>query len=313
MDEARAPAHSMQTLVRGLTARRPPRAGSLIVTVFGDVVMPRGGLIATQSILDVLGLLGLTPGLVRTALSRLTSDGMFERSRAGRHSFYRLSDEAWARYEDASAVIYADARPAWDGGWLVVMLVDGPAASTAAADGDESLRRGLTDLGFAKAGPALYLRPANLGPAERRRLDVLLDDRPALLVDGRGGAIPAGFKATVEGTWGLADLARGYDQFARRYGPLATALDRGAPLDDAEALSLRILVIHDYRLLVLKDPRLPPEILPAGWQGEASRLICRDLYRRVYAASERWVDAHCTGDHGPLPPPGGLVLERFGG
>jgi phenylacetic acid degradation operon negative regulatory protein len=118
--------------------------------------MPRGGLIATQSILDIADMLGLGQGLVRTTLSRLTADGMFIRSRAGRNSFYCLSDPALRQYQDASRVIYAASDPAWEGDWLVVVPLPGPQGT----GGEERLSATLDVLGFSRMGGA-RLRPAN--------------------------------------------------------------------------------------------------------------------------------------------------------
>lgn len=306
--EAQAGEGPVARLLGDVLAQGPVRPGSLIVTLFGDLVMLRGGVIATQSILDVMALFGLQQGLVRTALSRLSSDGMFERTRAGRHSFYRLSDGARGQYSDASGIIYAPPQAGWQGTWLVVLLVEAMGGDRA-----EALRKGLADLGFARLGSGVAVRPANLSGADRVRLDHLLDDQPVLLIEGGGSAIPSGFKALVEGAWSLEDLAAGYARFVRRYGPIAEALAEGASMADAEALMLRLLSINDFRLLALKDPRLPTEILPAGWQGEAARCLCRDLYRQVLVRSERWVDAVCAGDDGPLPPAGEALARRFGG
>jgi phenylacetic acid degradation operon negative regulatory protein len=300
-------ATTIEALTKRITDRRPLRAGGLVVTLFGDLVMPRGGLIATQSILDIAGLLGLGQGLVRTTLSRLTADGMFIRSRSGRNSFYRLSDGALREYQDASRVIYATSDPAWDGDWMVAVPLPGPAGT----GGDERLGATLDSLGFSRLGGA-RLRPANLDPAARDTLDAALDDWPALLVEGPGNGIAPGLKAMVGQAWDLEALAEGYDQFCRRYQPVAEALREDIPLTEAEALTLRLLLIHEFRTLVLRDPRLPVEILRSGWRGDLARALCKEIHARVRDPSERWVDAHCLGADGPLPPPDRLTFRRFG-
>jgi len=295
-------------LAAALRARRPVRAGSLIVTFFGDTILPRGGSVATQSLLNTMELFGLGQGVVRTALSRLCAEDMFARTRSGRNSFYHLTEKARGEYSEASDIIYADPPPEkWDGSWISVLL-------TERAEHDEgALRKALTGLGLAKFGPLIHMRPANLSRAARYKLECLLDDQPALVIEGEGGPIPPGFKAAVDGVWDLERISRGYDQFVRRYQPIALGLARDGGLDARQSMMLRLLVIHDYRQLALKDPMLPLEILPMSWQGELAREICRRIYLAVHAASENWVADHCRGQHGPLPPPGAPMANRYGG
>jgi phenylacetic acid degradation operon negative regulatory protein len=82
-------------LVAGAVAhireRRPLRAWSLIVTIYGDAVVPRGGSLWLGSLLDMMAAFGIGGGVVRTAMSRLAKDGWIERQRIGRQSYYRLS------------------------------------------------------------------------------------------------------------------------------------------------------------------------------------------------------------------------------
>ena len=70
------PAHARETILGGFEKRRPLRAGSLIVTVFGDAIVPRGGSLWLGALLDIMALFGSEAGLVRTALSRLVQDGL---------------------------------------------------------------------------------------------------------------------------------------------------------------------------------------------------------------------------------------------
>lgn len=45
---------------------------------------------------------------------------------------------------------------------------------------------------------------------------------------------------------------------------------------DADAFTARILLIHHYRRVVLRDPLLPSALLPADWPGSVSA-VRRDL------------------------------------
>ena len=73
----------------------------------------------------------------------------------------------------------------------------------------------------------------------------------------------------------------------------------------------RILLIHHYRRVVLRDPLLPAALLPADWPGRAARTLCGEIYRGLLPASEQWLDRHGTNESGPLPEAAASLWQRF--
>src|SRR3978361_478726 len=71
--------------------REPSRTGSIVITVFGDAIVPRGGSGWLGTLLEFFKTLDIDSGVVRTAMSRLAADGWLERNKVGRNSFYRLT------------------------------------------------------------------------------------------------------------------------------------------------------------------------------------------------------------------------------
>ena len=67
--------------------REPSRTGSIVITVFGDAIVPRGGSVWLGTLLGFFETLDIDSGVVRTAMSRLAADGWLERSKVGRNSF----------------------------------------------------------------------------------------------------------------------------------------------------------------------------------------------------------------------------------
>ena len=53
----------------------PPRAAAFIVTIYGDVVEPRGGATWIGNLIEICAAVGISETLVRTAVSRLVSAG----------------------------------------------------------------------------------------------------------------------------------------------------------------------------------------------------------------------------------------------
>jgi phenylacetic acid degradation operon negative regulatory protein len=106
-------------------------------------------------------------------------------------------------------------------------------------------------------------------------------------------------------SWPLDRTADAYAKFIKTFEPLRAWMERGT-LSDADAFTARILLIHHYRRVVLRDPLLPSALLSADWPGRAARKLCGEIYRGLLPASERWLDANASNENGPLPKAGDL-------
>ena len=82
-------------------------------------------------------------------------------------------------------------------------------------------------------------------------------------------------------------------------------------LNDQDAFLLRILLIHDYRRMLLRDPELPEVLLPAQWPGQQARLLCKEIYRRLETASSRHLDAMLCVADGSTPVEDATLANRF--
>ena len=85
-----------------LLASRPPRAKSLVVTVFGDAILPHGGTVWVGSLIRLLGPFGVSERGVRTAVQRLTVEGWLSNRSVGRRSDYTPTPES-RKYHLAAA------------------------------------------------------------------------------------------------------------------------------------------------------------------------------------------------------------------
>src|SRR3974390_13897 len=95
--------------------REPSRTGSIVITVFGDAIVPRGGSVWLGTLLEFFKTLDIDSGVVRTAMSRLAADGWLEREKVGRNSFYRLGGRGRGALQAATAA-HIDAAPPGRGG-----------------------------------------------------------------------------------------------------------------------------------------------------------------------------------------------------
>jgi phenylacetic acid degradation operon negative regulatory protein len=256
----------------------PPRIASFIVTLWGDAVAPRGGSLWLGTLQAVLDRFGCTPGQVRTAMSRLTEEGWLARNRVGRLSYYRLGPRGEAVFAGAATRIYAGAPPRWDGRFVLVRP-ESPAALQAL---DAAL--------FGHVAPELRI---GLSAPPALEAAILLEATPRSLAEARRLALQS---------WQLDGLAAQYQRFLEGFGDLPA-------VPPAEAMPLRLLLVHEWRRVVLRDPALPAELLPEDWPGHAARALAIRLYRQLLGASEAWLDAYGRCEAGALP--GARLEDRF--
>jgi phenylacetic acid degradation operon negative regulatory protein len=278
-------------LLRQFHARKPARIWSLIVTLYGDAIVPRGGSLWIGSLIEIMALFRIDAGHVRTAVSRLSSDGWLAGAKRGRASYYRLTRSGEAEFLQATQRIYS-AVPA-QAGELSVALI-GPAAADAAG-----LRSALKAAGYVALTPAIHVGLAGLPESLRGRAGLFLlrprdQDRHAL----------------AAAAFGIDDVSKAYGDFIVQFTPLATWLRSAAPGDE-EALIARTLLIHNFRRVVLRDPGLPPELLPGDWNGDKARALAAEIYARVVAGSERFLDRQGRTESGNLAPPTPDFHRRF--
>jgi phenylacetic acid degradation operon negative regulatory protein len=303
-------------LLPSLVATAPPRASSLVVSVFGDAVVAHGGVVWLGSLIRWLAPFGVNERAVRTAVHRLTVDQWFTSSSNGRRSDYALTQTSRHRFADAERRIYAATPPGWDGSWSVVVLGHGRSARWA-ADRRDAARRELRWHGFGELAPTVLVHPSADLDELRLALRDLGIERRAIVLRARaedrvtGGGTP--LRELVSSAWDLTELADRYRAYLRRFGPLARALEVDGPPAAEICFRLRVLAIHEYRRILLRDPELPAALLPERWAGAEAATLCATLYRAVAAPAARYIQSSGETAKGPLPPPAPFYFRRFGG
>ncbi|HYB34299.1 MAG TPA: PaaX family transcriptional regulator C-terminal domain-containing protein, partial [Steroidobacteraceae bacterium] len=112
--------------------------------------------------------------------------------------------------------------------------------------------------------------------------------------------------------WDADRQARRYRQLIARFAPVAAAFAGGGVTPET-AFVVRTLLIHEYRKIHLKDPQLPPALLPRDWAGRAAYRLCRALYARTFLPAERHLSGCARRLRRPLPPANAAARARFGG
>lgn len=296
-------------LIRAFAAAKPIRTGSLIVSIFGDSVAPRGGVVWLGSLIKILEPLGISHRLVRTAAYRLVQDGILSSEQEGRRSFYMLTPDGRRQFEEASERIYAGRRAEWDGRWCLVFTKLLP------PERRSEVKTHLRWLGFGQFSGDVVAHPNPDTTSLLRHLQRFdaRDDCVVFDAELPSAQSQAGVSRLVRGAWDLGSLEQAYANYLAKFRPIQGALCRYGEPEPADAFYIRTFTVHDYRKILLRDPGLPDELLPNAWKGHLAYQLNRDLYRRVTDASERHIDEQFRNQIGNLPPPTRAFHRRFGG
>ncbi|MDH3646861.1 MAG: phenylacetic acid degradation operon negative regulatory protein PaaX [Gammaproteobacteria bacterium] len=295
-------------LLDDFRVQRPIRAGSLLISVFGDAITPHGGTVWLGALIRVLEGFGINQRLVRTSVFRLVKDGWLETTQIGRRSFYSVTPEGRERFEEASRRIYTEPRPEWPGTWTTVLL------SGVAAEHRDTVRKELRWLGFAPFSANLLAHPApDMSAVESHLARHAVNDK-LLIMDARvQGDRDDYLRKLVHDAWKLDELGARYAEFSRRFRPIYRAAQRVSQPDTEQAFQVRTLLIHEYRKVLLRDPLLPEALLPAKWTGVSAYQLCRNLYELITGPTERFLTKNMETAEGLLPPAEPQYFQRFGG
>lgn len=246
--------------IKALTGDETPRVWSLVVTLFGDLAQAPGAEISGPALTQIFDPIGIKPQALRVALHRLRKDGWIESRKAGRSSLYRLTPFGLEQSAAATPRIYARevTAPAL---WHVLLAPPMPqpelaeTAEALTARGYEALARGV----FLGRGPV---------PSDRSGFFALAGPTPVL---------PDWLKAR----FGPDELAAAYRALQDRLARLEALLPAGTRPGPLETATLRMLIVHSWRRLLLRHADLPPAFFPEGWPGTPCRSLTHRLLDRL--------------------------------
>lgn len=296
--------HSLEGFLTARMKDGQVSATTLVFTFFCDVVTQHGGEIWLGNVIRWLAPLGISERLIRTAVFRLVKDGWLESRKQGRRSYYRLTPTGENHYQRAAVRIYASDAPAWNGAWTLVL--------TSQVDDDkrDTLNRGLSWLGYGRLANSVFALPRCPHPA----LDEFLGDLD--LVDSVVSMEARvenheSLRALLSVQWQLQGLQEEYRQFTGHYRHARNIIKEMEPLNGHYLLLLRIMLIHEYRKILLSDPELPATMLPENWPGKTARNLTAGLYRQLLAPTASWVNSNLPGQEVTGPVGRGTEKCRF--
>lgn len=271
------------------------QAKSIVSTIFGDAILPHGGKVWLENLTTLVEPLGINSRLVRTALFRLADEEWVFSTKAGRKSYYQLTDKGLDQTALAEQLIYHYRQPDWDGSWTFVFLV----IKSIDADARNALEEQLKWMGFGMISRHVWAHPD-------ASLNILEDRIKKLGVASQVVCMRAKniYKAESGLTLDDAQLAnlcspyseveKKYQGFVEAFQPLHDQLDQVIDaIEPAQLFALRTLLIDEFRRIVLRDPHLPSQLLPDNWVGDTARLLCRNIYKKIYNSCNQYFAEVC--------------------
>jgi phenylacetic acid degradation operon negative regulatory protein len=272
-------------LDRGDGSRRPQvstdaSAGSLLLTVLGELVLPTGSTVWTSALVYVLTGLGVENQTARQAIARAAKAGWIEGEKQGREVRWTLTATGMELIEEVtSRVLSLNALPeVWDGNCLI-LSVTVPQSQKAVR---KRLYRALSWAGFGNPAPGVWASPHVERADEMTRIirDLGLRDSTFAFV---GTTISAGLsdREIVERAWNLDDVAS-------RYERVIATFDGVEPEPGDDLLFTHIALVDEWRKFPGMDPQLPEDLLP-GWIGRRAVEMFVSLHMKWgEAARDRW-------------------------
>jgi phenylacetic acid degradation operon negative regulatory protein len=262
-----------------LLAEAQPR--QLIVTIYGLYAREEPNWLPIASVVRLMADLGVDGQAVRSSISRLKRRGTLRSLRIDGTAGYALSPATLQVMRAGDRRIFEQRRASVADGWVQVVFT----VPEAERGKRHELRTRLTRLGFGPVAPGVWLAPGALADEVS---DVLERQQLAGYVDiFRGQYLGyAELAGRVRDWWDLDELAGNYAQFVSHYRPLGRRLARSAP-NGPDAFADYVRMLTAWRRLRYLDPGLPPEVLPARWNGDVASRLFGELSAVLRPAAHR--------------------------
>lgn len=262
----------------------------MVFTLYGDYIRHRGGEAWTGSLIELLGLFGLSGQAVRSTLSRMSRKGWLKSRKAGRHSFYSMTPKCLELLEEGARRIFQPRCDPWDGRWHLLTY--------SIPESKRHLRRGLRRqllwLGFGALNHATWISPRDLRAEVEQVVDVLHIRAYVELFTAEHQGFSSD-EEIVARCWNLEQLNDYYATLIARYDPPFQERQARLMADDSlepqECFVQRFMLIHEYRSSPYVDPNLPLELLPDDWLGERATRLFQQYHDLLVEEAEAFVDS----------------------
>ena len=237
------------------------------MALLGNYVLDREIAVATTSLVDVCGQVGISEQATRSTLARMARRDLVLSHRSGRRAYLALTQRGAEILRNGRRWLTEPLALPWDGRWTVVAVT----LPTGKEAERHALRSRLIWSGFGGLSNGLWIAPHGVDVAE---------SIAGLGLDAHIRAFAANTLAPttpgqlIADAYDLEKMRARYEQFLFRWvRPSSMAPD---------ALAQRLLIYTDWLQIARDNPRLPIEFLPDAWPG----LSAEATFHRLTAALE---------------------------
>jgi phenylacetic acid degradation operon negative regulatory protein len=256
-----------------------PAARSLLLTILGEFVLPRGEAVWQETLVDALVSVGHSSQAARQALARSVRGGWLSTSRHGRRARVTLSAGATSLLETGASRIYSFGSPwNWDGRWLVLIL----RVPESRREVRHQLRTRLAWAGLGSMGGGVWLTPHVDREAE---LQAAVCSAPAALATsfiGSLGMLGQGSDVAAA-AWDLDAVRSQYEAFIEDFAAIQ-------PSSGEAFFRMQTLLVHAWRKFPFVDPDLPAELLPSGWPRQRAHELFAGRHSAWAGAAGAWFE-----------------------
>jgi phenylacetic acid degradation operon negative regulatory protein len=190
---------------------------------------------------------------------------------------YALTQRAIHRLDDAAVRIYRTQEPPWDGSWHLVVMERIRDRSRR-----DRVRAALRYLGYGEVADGTWI-----AVRASSELDALLSGE-GVSAERFTAAHTGDAAAMVAQVWDIEAIAASYDDWLVEARSIAGSIDG---CSDEAAFVARTRLVHEWRKFLFSDPRLPDELLPAGWPGRRGAQYFDDRASLLLPGAARFIDA----------------------
>lgn len=224
------------------------RVWSIIVSLFGDMAQERSAKISGGALGRIIEPMGIKPEAIRVALHRLRKDGWIESDRIGRVSMHFLTEYGRTQSARVTPRIYAR-EPAPDSPLYLLIAEDGTGT------------RLLEDILLSHDYTPIR-RNAALGSGTPPR-----DQDELMILEVTARTVPQWAHEKLF-PQDMREACRSLLGAVRHVAQSCPANWEPSP---CQVATLRTLIVHRWRRVVLRLPDLPDSFCPPDWTGPACR------------------------------------------
>lgn len=282
---------------------------SLIVSVFGDSVSAHGGIIWLGSLIRLVKPLSINQRQVRTSVFRLTEKDILRSRQIGRRSYYSFTDKGLRQFNHAAARIYRYENASWDGEWRLVFTNMNNMGSKRL----DAFKKELSWLGFSRLSNGIYGHPmVDIDEVRQLVKEMRLEDSIVLMEASNRNDDPLRSSGNlVRHAFKFDAIDVEYRQYIDLFEGFLKTEQGPRPGDEELCFLVRTLLIHLYRRILLHEPELPRELVPADSLRHRAREMTSRIYHSIGDPAERHFMLVGESEHGALPPSDEEYFTRF--